>query len=138
MITFVPGFVSCTGASSIEKVIDHIDHAVKIASIDNVGLGADFDGIEEVSIHIPIFTFTFTFTFNKTIPGLSNVSTYPALIEAMIKRKYTDQQIIAIMGGNVLRALQKAGELGMLRDMAETDRDKIETQTEKQRERLRC
>ena len=54
---------------------DHIDHIRKVAGIDHIGLGGDFDGITTV------------------VQGLENVSTYPALIAELLRRGYTDEDI---------------------------------------------
>ena len=76
-------------AANVEKVADHIDHAVKIAGIDHVGIGSDFDGI--------------------TGPpnGLEDVSKMPNLIAALLKRGYTDQQVKKIFGENDLRVIRE-------------------------------
>ena len=54
---------------------DHIDHIRKVAGIDHIGLGGDFDGIESV------------------VQGLEDVSTYPALIAELLRRGYKDDEI---------------------------------------------
>jgi membrane dipeptidase len=76
-------------AATVEEVADHIDHAVKIAGIDHVGIGSDFDGI--------------------TGPpnGLEDASKMPNLIAALLKRGYTDQQIKKIFGENDLRVIRE-------------------------------
>ena len=74
------------GYADIADVVAHIDHAVKIAGIDHVGLGSDFDGLGD---ELPV--------------GLKDVSQYPNLIAALMKRGYTDAAIRLICGGNLLR-----------------------------------
>jgi membrane dipeptidase len=75
---------------SIHILIDHIDHIVKVAGIDHVGLGSDFDGI-------------------PTLPeGLEDVSTYPAITQELLNRGYKPDHIRKILGENLLRALEKA------------------------------
>lgn len=77
--------------ATLAQVADHIDHAVKLAGMEHVGLGSDFDGVGD------------------TLPrGLSDVSHYPDLIRVLLERGYTDEQIEAICSGNVLRVWQKA------------------------------
>jgi len=72
--------------ADLDKVLDHIDHAVKLMGIDHVGLGSDYDGVGDT---LPI--------------GLKDVSTYPKLIQGLINRNYSDTEIKKILGGNVLR-----------------------------------
>lgn len=74
-------------------VADHIDHIVKVAGVDHVGIGGDYDGINLVPV------------------GLEDVSTYPTLTEELIRRGYSDEDVKKILGGNALRALRKAGEV---------------------------
>lgn len=68
------------------QVVDHIDHVVKIAGIDFVGLGSDFDGIGPSQ---PI--------------GLPDVSAYPVLVTEMLNRGYTEKEIEKVLSGNFLR-----------------------------------
>lgn len=75
---------------TIKDVADHIDHIVKVAGIDHVGLGSDFDGV-------------------GTLPeGLDDASKYPNLTQELIQRGYTSQQLEKILGGNFYRALATA------------------------------
>jgi membrane dipeptidase len=76
--------------ASLSQVADHIDHIKKIAGVDHIGLGGDFDGITSV------------------IVGLEDVSTYPALIAELLRRGYTDDEIKKIAGRNILRVLRGA------------------------------
>jgi len=86
------------GYAGIADVVAHIDHAVKIAGIEHVGLGSDFDGLGD---ELPI--------------GLKDVSQYPNLIAALLERGYSEADIRLICGGNILRVWteveKKAGEL---------------------------
>ncbi|MEN7549816.1 dipeptidase [Rapidithrix thailandica] len=72
--------------STVQKVADHIDHVVKIAGVDYVGLGSDFDGVGD---SLPI--------------GLKDVSDYPNLIFELLKRGYSDEDIEKICYKNVFR-----------------------------------
>ena len=77
--------------ATVEQVADHIDHVVKLAGIDHVGFGSDFDGVGD------------------TLPeGLRDVSQYPNLIRVLIERGYSDEDIEKICSGNVLRVWEKA------------------------------
>ncbi|QDT28670.1 Membrane dipeptidase (Peptidase family M19) [Gimesia panareensis] len=75
---------------TIHDVVDHIDHIVKVAGVEHVGIGSDFDGV-------------------STLPSqLEDVSTYPLITQALLDRGYTDQQIKQIMGQNLLRVMREA------------------------------
>jgi membrane dipeptidase len=73
---------------SWEKIIEHIDHAVKVAGADHVGLGSDFDG--------------------ATMPiGLEDASKLPKITDALLKKGYSEQDIVKILGGNILRVMEQ-------------------------------
>ena len=76
--------------ATLSMVADHIDHIRKVAGIDHIGLGGDFDGIDTV------------------IEGLEDVSKYPALSAELLRRGYSDEDIRKIIGLNVLRVMRKA------------------------------
>lgn len=75
---------------TLQHVADHIDHIRDVAGIEHIGIGGDYDGIRMVP------------------EGLEDVSTYPALLEELLKRGYSEADIAAIAGGNVLRVMEKA------------------------------
>jgi membrane dipeptidase len=75
--------------ATLSQVADHIDHIRKVAGIDHIGLGGDFDGITDV------------------VQGLEDVSTYPALTAELLKRGYKDEDIKKILGLNVLRVMKQ-------------------------------
>ncbi len=79
-----------TPRATVAQVADHVDHIRKLAGIDHIGLGGDFDGITDV------------------VEGLEDVSTYPALTAELLKRGYTDDDIKKVIGLNVLRAWRQA------------------------------
>jgi membrane dipeptidase len=72
---------------------DHIDHIVKIAGVDHVGIGSDFDGISQSPV------------------GLEDVSSYPRLTDELLRRGYSEADVHKILGGNVLRAFRQAGQV---------------------------
>src|SRR6266550_1901511 len=77
---------------SWEKIIEHIDHAVKVGGADHVGLGSDFDG--------------------ATMPiGMEDVSKLPRITDALLKKGYSDQDIEKILGGNILRVMEQVDKL---------------------------
>jgi membrane dipeptidase len=78
----------------VSEVVDHIDHVVKIAGIDHVGLGSDFDGVGD------------------SLPtDLKDVSGYPNIIEHLLKRGYSDSDIAKICSGNLLRVWKKVEQI---------------------------
>jgi membrane dipeptidase len=70
---------------TIEDVLDHIDHTVKIAGVDHVGLGADM------------------YPRTPSPVGIRGVEDYPRITKGLKKRGYSDEDIKKIMGGNFLR-----------------------------------
>ncbi len=78
---------------TLSKVIDHIDHAVKVAGVDHVCLGSDFDGIGKAPV------------------GLEDVSKLPNITSALFDRGYSRADVEKILGGNVLRVME-ANEAG--------------------------
>ncbi len=89
-------------------VADHIDHLVKVAGVDHVGIGSDFDGITMWPV------------------GLDDVSSYPRLTEELLHRGYSETDIHKILGGNVLRAFRQAGDVAKrLRATTSPEVDKI-------------
>ena len=74
----------------ISKLIDHIDHIVKVAGIDHVGLGADFDGANDMP------------------EGAQDVSMLPNITYELLKRGYSEQDIRKILGENFLRVFADA------------------------------
>jgi membrane dipeptidase len=79
--------------ATLSQVADHIDHVRKVAGIDHIGLGGDFDGISSV------------------IQGLEDVSKYPDLTAELLKRGYSDQDIKKILGLNILRVMRGAEQV---------------------------
>ena len=77
----------------LAMVADHIEYVRKLAGVDHVGIGGDFDGI------------------SATIKGLEDVSTYPALFAELAHRGWSDDDMRKLAGENVLRALAKAEEV---------------------------
>ena len=76
--------------ATLAQVADHIEHVRKVAGVDHVGLGSDFDGITNVPV------------------GLEDVSTFPQLFAELIRRGWSDDDLRKLAGRNVLRVLQEA------------------------------
>jgi membrane dipeptidase len=79
--------------ATLSQVADHIDHIRKVAGIDHIGIGGDFDGMDTV------------------IEGLEDVSKYPALFAELLKRGYSDEDVQKIAGRNVLRVMRAAEQV---------------------------
>jgi membrane dipeptidase len=72
--------------ATLDSVLDHIDHVVKLIGIDHVGIGSDYDGVGD------------------SLPtDLKDVSTYPNLIQGLLNRGYSDAHIIQVLSGNFMR-----------------------------------
>lgn len=78
---------------TIHDVVDHIDHIVKVAGIEHVGLGSDYDGVPIVP------------------EQLEDVSKYPYITQELLNRGYREEQIKMILGGNTLRVLRDAEDV---------------------------
>lgn len=84
-LSFYPEF---TG-DNIDEFLDHLDYVAALAGTEVIALGSDFDGIE------------------KTAEGLEDARCYPAITVKLFERGYTETEIKGIMGGNVLRLIEK-------------------------------
>jgi membrane dipeptidase len=76
---------------ALSVLIDHIDHVAKIAGIDHVGLGSDFDGI-----------------FGQLPEGIDSPADLPKIVAALEARGYTGEDFRKILGGNLLRVFREA------------------------------
>ncbi len=76
--------------ASIADVADHIEHVRDVAGIDHVGIGSDFDGIDDV------------------IPGLENVSKFPNLLAELARRGWSDADLRKVAGENFIRVFSQA------------------------------
>ena len=79
-----------TPPATLAQVADHIDHIRDVAGIDHIGIGGDYDGISSLPV------------------GLEDVSTYPMLTAELVRRGYSDEDIMKILGRNVLRVMREA------------------------------
>jgi len=76
--------------ATIADVVAHLEHARKVAGADHIGLGGDYDGVDELPV------------------GLEDVSYYPALIEALLARRWSESDCGRLAGGNILRVMRDA------------------------------
>ena len=77
------------GRVPLSKLLDHFEHAVKVAGIDHVGLGSDFDGVDDM---LP--------------EGMDDISKMPNLVRGLMERGFSDDDILKILGGNTLRVMR--------------------------------
>ena len=76
---------------TLAQVADHIEHIARIAGVDHVGIGSDFDGVD-----------------NDLPEELGDVSTYPTLLAELIRRGWSDADVAKVAGGNILRVMERA------------------------------
>lgn len=72
--------------ATMAQVVDHFDHVIKLAGVDHVGIGSDFDGVGD---SLPV--------------GLKDVADYPNLVAEFLRRGYSESDIAKILGGNLMR-----------------------------------
>jgi len=82
--------------ATMDDVIAHLEHVKQVAGMDHVGIGADYDGID------------------STPDGLEDVSSYPALFEALARRGWSDEDLRKLAGENVLRVMRDAEKAARL------------------------
>ena len=80
-------------ATTLAQVADHVEHIRQVAGIDHVGLGSDFDGIPDAPV------------------GLEGVDRYPALLQELMRRGWSDADIAKLAGENLLRAMAAAEQV---------------------------
>jgi len=90
-VVFVPVFITALRKdASLERLLDHIDYIVRVAGIDHVGLGSDFDG------------------FGPPPPvGLEDVTRMPGITAGLVQRGYSEADVRKILGENFLRVFRK-------------------------------
>jgi membrane dipeptidase len=81
--------------ASLADVADHVDHIRKVAGIDHIGIGSDFEG------------------FSGPPDGLEDVSCYPALLAELMRRGYSPEDIKKVAGLNVLRVMKEVEKVSM-------------------------
>ncbi|HEY3181507.1 MAG TPA: membrane dipeptidase [Gaiellaceae bacterium] len=96
---------------TIERVVDHVDHAVEVMGIAHVGLGGDF--IRQVALALglrdqPAALLPEGMSIADPVEGLAGPEDYPALIDELRRRGYAGAELDAILSGNLLRLLRRA------------------------------
>jgi membrane dipeptidase len=77
------------GRLPLSRLLDHFEHAVKVAGVDHVGLGSDFDGADD-----------------EFPAGMEDISKMPNLVSGLMERGFSDDDILKILGGNTLRVMR--------------------------------
>jgi membrane dipeptidase len=72
----------------VSRLVDHIDHIVKLVGVDHVGIGSDFDGVQ------------------STLSDLKDISQLPNLTRELLRRGYSEADVDKILGGNMLRVME--------------------------------
>ena len=90
MVVFNPPFVSSREEATLSDVADHVDHVAAVAGVDHVGIGSDYDGIDQVP------------------RGLEDVSTFPALFAELSRRGWSEPDLRKLAGENALRVMREA------------------------------
>ncbi|MEO8372972.1 MAG: membrane dipeptidase, partial [Candidatus Solibacter sp.] len=78
------------GRLPLSRLLDHFEHVIKIAGVDHVGLGSDFDGADDL--------------FPKDIEDISKI---PNLVRGLMERGLSDEEILKVLGGNTLRVMRE-------------------------------
>ena len=78
------------GRIPLSRLLDHFEHAVKVAGVDHVGIGSDFDGVDDL---LP--------------EGMEDISKMPNLVRGLMERGFSDDDILKILGGNTLRVMKE-------------------------------
>ncbi len=78
---------------TVHDLIDHIDHIVRVAGMDHVGIGSDYDGVPSLPAQ------------------LQDVSTYPIITQELLHRGYTASEVHQIMSGNIMRVMKAAEQV---------------------------
>jgi membrane dipeptidase len=81
------------GRPPFSRLLDHFEHAAKVAGVDHVGLGSDFDGVSDL---LP--------------EGMEDISKIPNLVRGLMERGFSDEAVLKILGGNTLRVMRASTE----------------------------
>jgi len=93
MVNFYNNYVTCNNNATTSDVADHYDHIKSVIGTDHIGVGGDYDGVP------------------RTPEGLEDVSKYPNLVEELLNRGWTEEEIKKISGGNIKRVFKEAEEI---------------------------
>ncbi|KAM3877054.1 dipeptidase 1 [Diretmus argenteus] len=89
MVNFYNDYVTCSKTATLSNVADHFDHIKEVAGASIIGFGGDYDGV------------------GRLPEGLEDVSKVPALVAELLRRDWTDEEVKAALGNNLLRVLRE-------------------------------
>ncbi|CZT23689.1 related to renal dipeptidase [Ramularia collo-cygni] len=95
MVNFFPGFVACSPNATLHDVADHIVYMGEFIGYRHVGIGADFDGMG----------------FDNGPDGLEHVGKYPDLLEELLRRGVSVEDVSGVAGANILRVLEEVEQV---------------------------
>ncbi|XP_041814389.1 dipeptidase 2 [Chelmon rostratus] len=101
MVNLHSNFISCRDEANISHVADHFDHIKRVIGAESIGIGADFEG----AVSFP--------------QGLEDVSKYPALIQELLQRNWTEDELADVLRRNFLRVFE---EVERVRDQLSVNR----------------
>ncbi|XP_061830761.1 dipeptidase 1 [Nerophis lumbriciformis] len=93
MVNFYNDYVTCSQTATLSDVADHFDHIRKVAGAGIIGFGGDYDGVTRLP------------------EGLEDVSKVPSLVAELLRRGWSDDQVKAALGNNLLRVLKQAEQV---------------------------
>ncbi|XP_013863435.1 dipeptidase 2 isoform X2 [Austrofundulus limnaeus] len=89
MVNFYSPFVACSDKGNVSHVADHFDHIRSVIGAESIGIGGDFDGGESFP------------------QGLEDVSKYPAIIQELLRRNWTENELSGVLRRNFLRVFEE-------------------------------
>ncbi|XP_074058185.1 dipeptidase 2-like [Macrotis lagotis] len=93
MVTFSVGVIPCVQLANISTVADHFDHIKQLIGAESMGIGGDYDGV------------------NQFPRGLEDVSKYPALIEELLRRGWSEKELQGLLRENLLRVFERVEQV---------------------------
>lgn len=122
MINFMSGYIvpdaqreaNRNARGTVYDVVDHIEHIIRVAGINHVGIGSDYDGVTNLPV------------------GLEDVGSYPAITQILLNRGYSRQDIHKLLGENVLRAMARCEQVAA--DSSPTPQNTQESATSQNRD----
>jgi membrane dipeptidase len=111
-ITGVRNFVRASEPTTVEHMVDHIDHVAKLVGIEHVGIGSDadlegYDDMPEGERKLLLAHYKSSYAFREKLDtdGFDHPRKIYDLTDALVRRGYSDQNIQAVLGGNFRRLL---------------------------------
>ncbi|XP_075310063.1 dipeptidase 1 isoform X3 [Odontesthes bonariensis] len=89
MVNFYNDYVTCSRTATLSDVADHFDHIKKVGGAGIIGFGGDYDGVTRLPV------------------GLEDVSKVPNLVAELLRRGWTDEEVKAALGNNLLRVMEE-------------------------------